>query len=499
MKISEILTLITEIESKFPVEKWKLDGIYIWPIIRMDIMMGLYYCEYNEHKTNLDLTAKAKEGLKVMRGIPRYLVAYLRDYSKNKRANRHFSIVMLGDGISKARTRNVWMDKYCDPFITFFEERGVSSLLLEPLHQYIIPRLNPSNFVQIYLDLYLINNLLVKRRVIKKKELDQFDRFVDYIKSKKLDIPITDISRVEQIFLATISYTDYFRKVLLKVKPKLAFVVSYYGPRGMAFNLACKQLNIKSVDIQHGIEGEYHAAYGRWTKVPKGGYEFLPTIFWCWSEHEANSIKKWNKKVAKKHYPVIGGNLFLKLWQDDKNELVLYYDWLIREKLADVNILITLSPVEEQNKILIKLLLRIIQLADINIKWWMRLHPCSLSEKGKFVKMLCKNRLVNVELDLASDLPLYTLLRNMDLHITFASATVIEAWSFNVPSIIVSREESRYFTKQIELGGAIVADTPNKLKESIDYFLKKREQRKKNNTHMVGNKALNGLLSIIKK
>ena len=42
---------------------------------------------------------------------------------------------------------------------------------------------------------------------------------------------------------------------------------------------ASKKYNIKSFDVQHGVQGEYQSLYTDWSRVPFKGYEMLPDFF----------------------------------------------------------------------------------------------------------------------------------------------------------------------------------------------------------------------------
>ena len=96
---------------------------------------------------------------------------------------------------------------------------------------------------------------------------------------------------------------SYFKRVLARVRPKLVFVTCWYATESMACILACNELGIPSIDIQHGIQ-EFHVAYARWNRVPNGGYELLPTYFWCWSEAEASVIRGWAGDLSA-HQPIV--------------------------------------------------------------------------------------------------------------------------------------------------------------------------------------------------
>src|ERR1700722_20124096 len=77
-----------------------------------------------------------------------------------------------------------------------------------------------------------------------------------------------------------------FGRLLRHVKPRLAFVVSYYAGLEPAFVLACHRYGILAADLQHApLEGA-PMAY-RFDAYPAGGYSTLPSLFWSWSAEDA--------------------------------------------------------------------------------------------------------------------------------------------------------------------------------------------------------------------
>ena len=40
---SDIKEIINDVEAKFPVDKWIIDGIHIWPVIRIQLYEDLSY------------------------------------------------------------------------------------------------------------------------------------------------------------------------------------------------------------------------------------------------------------------------------------------------------------------------------------------------------------------------------------------------------------------------------------------------------------------------
>src|SRR4030042_1101014 len=243
---------------------------------------------------------------------------------------------------------------------------------------------------------------------------------------------------------------------------------------------ACRNLGIVSVDIQHGLQGDLHWAYGRWNNVPETGYEVLPNLFWVWSNLEAEAIKRWNSSVSEWHQPVVGGNLFLDLWRSSENEIVKYYDNEIGNAKGNkkhlIHVLYTIGY-EDADKL--RTILSTMRQNESLCYWWLRVHPGKLKERNSFKKWVRENRISNGEVDLATDLPLYALLRQMDLHLTFYSSSVFEAEDLGVPSVVVGDYGKELFSYQISTGWALPADTPEEIISGIKIQFHKREELKK--------------------
>ena len=279
-----------------------------------------------------------------------YIIAYRNDIIHNDTLkNNSCELLFLSNSINrKALYKNKWYDVICDPFVDLIEEKNLQSFILEPAarDKYIYPRYRKTLYIQPYLEIVRLQAQFNSVYEIKRKSsiYRQFDTYLNLIGDRTI-FNNTKIM-VKKYFLMQ-KYKTYFLKIFKKLNPKMGFNVNFYGLLGMGFNLACHEYGIPSVDIQHGAQGEYHSAYSLWKKIPKSGYELLPNIFWCWSQDEYNKINRWSYKVKKKHYPLLGGNLFIKKWQDD-NEFSIPHQALINNIIdkTKINILITHQGIE---------------------------------------------------------------------------------------------------------------------------------------------------------
>jgi hypothetical protein len=462
MNLSEQMDFINKIEADFPVESWTIDGIHIWPLVRTSLGTHLAYTEIGKSIDNTQgyLPNKIAKLINLMKGHADYIRAYVSDFSNNARINQKVDAVFLGDQVSRIYFNESWYDRFCDPFIGEFKLNGKNCLHMEPLHRYLTPRYAPGVFIQPHLDYLTIKSILafnvVNHLEIKLQDFELFQRMMEI---NNIDFHLSSNQLVQYTYRLRL-YADFFKKILHRVSPQIGFVVCYYGLEGMAFNLACREMGIPSVDIQHGVQGDLHRAYGRWNKLPKAGYELLPTIFWVWSEVEAKAINNWNEKVKKWHRPFIGGNPWLNLWWNNDNNICMYYKNQINNISgfleSSIKILLTLQP-GVPNHGIPEWLINAIDRSPSDWFWLIRVHPCMLAERGNVKKLIatCSHKKVNV--DDATDLPLPSILKSVDIHVTHSSSTVIEAQQYGVPTIAVSNMGKELYLEQFELGWLEVA------------------------------------------
>ena len=474
------MDILNEVEGRFPVSEWVINGIHIWPLVRLELATDLtnasmYPTLYHSVKSVSKARRLTTLFLREASGLLRFCYACLKDFSKNA-TPRRAEVVFLSDGISFSYLIDSWYEKWCDPLISKLSEDNIPVFLITPSHHYFIPRRTSSMFIQPSLDRVRAKALLFSNRGSGEEGLDSFEEFIDFVDSRDLAISLPHFRKIKNEFILVEKYAKFFEQVLTEIKPRSAFLVSYYNIAGMAFNLACRKMGVISVDIQHGLQGDLHWAYGRWNNVPEAGYELLPRFFWVWGDFEAEAIRRWSSKLSPWHQPIVGGNLFLDLWRSSESEIVKYYDNKIgtakRNKNHLIHVLYTVGY-EENEKL--ATIFNTMRQTESLCYWWLRVHPGKLKEREVFKKLVLENRIVNKEIDLATDLPLYALLRQMDLHFTFYSSSVLEAKDLGVPSVVAGDYGKELFSDQISSGWAFPADTPEEIISGIKTQFHNRE------------------------
>ncbi|MFG6106699.1 hypothetical protein U2F10_30955 [Leptothoe sp. EHU-05/26/07-4] len=486
---ADFMALINEIESQFPVNDWKINDIYIWPIFRFN----LFFLNASLRRTKTKTTSQHKTLIQKNKKILDNFSGFIQDFrvlqldrSKNDEF-RNVDFVFLSQTNNRnSKIDSCWYDRVSDPYITIAEKLGISSLLLEcsPSHEYRLPRYNRSVFIQKDINLCKVRSkLFCKKSILDKiSNFEKFGLFKDYLQHNQLiNFPTNEQLSYQLISIQNMS--AYFVRIFKKIEPVVGFSVPYYWDIAMAFNLACQKQGVKSVDIQHGLQNDSHVAYAKWTTIPTEGYELLPSYFLCWSDFEVELISQWRKKETQNHQPIAIGNLGLELWSNEQEKIVQDVDrqiWdLIRADASLVepviNVLFTMQPIDEP---LPAWIIESIQQSPKHWKWWMRLHPSMLSQYELINELLHQNHIGHVNLKHTTELPLPALLANMDVHVTPLSSVVLEAERCNVPSVMTDVRATQVFPDQIQSKMAVLATTPQKLIDAITEQSLRRKQLK---------------------
>jgi hypothetical protein len=447
------MSVLCEVESLFPTADWRIGSIPVWPLVRM----RWFFREWTAHYT-ASLGAGASPFLsRVLSGTFASFGARWRDAASHDRDQSRRDLVFLSDGLSFAKLGGRWVERLCDPLIQKALDRGLRTALWTPLHTYHHPRFTPSHFVQPGIDranvLGALRALILSRgsHLPERKHLSLWMAANGFgtteLQARRI---MSDASRLRAV-------ANAYRRRLKRLQPRLAFIVSYYSMEGMAFILACRELGIKVVDIQHGVQGEMHPAYAAWQQPANGLHPLLPDRFWVWSSWEAQVISRWSAPT--RHSPILGGNPWLSVWRAGSSwsGVVDAYNRANRLRFASPPwkrvVLVTLQyglAARDQ----IDRLTELISAAHERFTFWIRLHPAMLEQREKVRSQL--STAGPVELDEATDLPLQPLLAATDLHLTHSSSTVIEAAQFGVQSVIMTTYGAELFAPLIAAGWAHV-------------------------------------------
>ncbi|MBX9804120.1 MAG: hypothetical protein K2Y18_00005, partial [Alphaproteobacteria bacterium] len=107
-----VMELLNEIETKFPVEKWTILNIHIWPTIRNSFCWLIL----KSHETP-SLEIKRKDKIKFSQKIKLLICTFgsLVELMIHFFTTQKAQTLFLSDGISKFKINNTYYDKFCDP------------------------------------------------------------------------------------------------------------------------------------------------------------------------------------------------------------------------------------------------------------------------------------------------------------------------------------------------------------------------------------------------
>jgi hypothetical protein len=228
--------------------------------------------------------------------------------------------------------------------------------------------------------------------------------------------------------------------------------------------LACRDLNIPALEVQHGLQGDSHLSYAKWTKVPKYGYKLIPNYFLVWSETEATTINSWSSSLDDIHKPIPIGNIYLQKWVDGKLDFINSFDEEVQRFLGrsySYSVLYSIS-----HKLPPAHVMEIIK-GNPEVLFFIRLHPSRLFMRSTVEEYCSDWGVRNFELEFATAAPLYAILRNVKFHISRYSSVVLEAQHFGVPSLIVDQMGIDLFKSEIAKGVAFSALTADAISSAM--------------------------------
>jgi hypothetical protein len=172
--------------------------------------------------------------------------------------------------------------------------------------------------------------------------------------------------------------------------------------------------------------------YSHWYNYPQQGYEMIPSVFWMWSNANAQRIKQWTDKSSH-HWVITGGNPWLSY--NIAHEITQGVSSQLAENLKSYKKVVLISL---QYSVVPDFLLKAIA-TEKDIFWFIRLHPRFIHEKKEIENILSKLPYKNYNIEEANQLPIYSLFQVIDVLVTFWSTVAYEALAFGVPTILIHK------------------------------------------------------------
>ncbi len=505
MDLKEINLFLQHIEKEYPINRWKVDGLHVWPLIRIYIgtvlnsivTSGMGEISKND-KNDFDVLKRFLNKAKQM--AIGHLQLIIHDFKHNQNLQRA-DVILVGKSIDRnmRMPNGELMDYLMDPFRYELEEKGYSVLKFEECETaFKYPRWRKT----------YVTDGLIARSLIKKKVMsfiyndEKFeDESYNHLLDECVQMGMNEVRLTNRQLLWEVRRMEYmsdeYMSLLNIIKPRLVIHAGWYSMSKMALTLAAHKLEIPVVDIQHGMAGESgsHFAYFDWSNMPPSGYELMPDYMWVWNQDGYDSVARWG---GEKVTPILGGYPMNLVLGNREHLLGRYYQRQYASNYGDTRpvILFTL----QWDMVYPDWILNFINQTD-EYTWLIRLHPFVDENERVFLKKLAKKK--NIIWEDVANFPLFFLLQNVSMHITMHSSSVIEGEMVGCPSIVLHPSACQMYALQIKRGIAQYVDTPEKLPATIASMLSERKRDNDNKkiqieAYMQGQKGIEKLIQIMK-
>jgi tetratricopeptide (TPR) repeat protein len=433
----QITETIVAVEQSYDVNSILFDDIMVWPFMRLILSQQLFHRD----KNFLKLEPNQDYGIHYLSSLSTKELELLNTHKDT-------DIFFFSTHVTLDRQEKMdgkYFHPYFDPIIDLCKGQLYSTIKCELF----------SNQSKKYLPRYHSPIFLSPSVENKKADLSvkirHFDLFNEVIQD------ITGFSVDEEYILISMQslslWQKYFIEILRIISPKIAFLVCFEYKTAMAFISACRKLGILTVDIQHGVNANYHPLYTHWTKIPSKGYSLVPNFFWCWGNTTKNSINNWNLTGSKYHEAIVGGNQRYHHFLNSDND----------KTTLNTGINQFYESINKSDKVILYALQGTVEFSDIVLEamihspkkwlWLIRMHPSHIdkNKKQELNNHLAKLK-INFDIDYSTSISLFSLLKRSHHHITAYSATCYDAIAFRVPTTFVDPSGKELFGQDIDAG-----------------------------------------------
>jgi hypothetical protein len=247
---------------------------------------------------------------------------------------------------------------------------------------------------------------------------------IDYV-STTASVDKTKLKKdIDDFITVFVSIKYFLHRLLKKNKPQAVLIRCGYGRFPMALSQACRELQIRSIEVQHGLITIFLPAYRRAT--PTENKDCVPEYFLAHGDMYADMVKKGNlfdtEKVFSTGYPYLEKK---QLEKKENHELKQTFSRYPRNLLFTSQWIIA-----EDTRQFVTKVADLLEKQQLDIGLLFKPHPY---DKTDYSEMKNHTRITLV--DKYEDT--FKLFAIADLHSTVYSTSGLEAMEFAVPNIFV--------------------------------------------------------------
>jgi hypothetical protein len=467
--IEDYLDWVLGLERKFPVEQWVIDGVHVWPLIRMRLNFHYFLQQQSKGQSTSGTPPQQRRSLRLIKNAWALLKFIIRPTGK---------VPVIGADFAAHRSLfdNKLVDKYFDPIFDSYE--GIHRpLIVEYKRTEGITEKDyykPERIMRLHEfgELLQLFGLLKAKFSSAEYQLKDYGEFLSILEKEGMNMVSYRKENVRRTVAVLYGYKWFWKTLFKKTGAKVAIGLCYYTEPLYGMILAAREMGVVSVDLQHGGQGIQHLGYAQFVRVPPGRtYNLLPHYFWCWDESSASAIRPWIEATGATHKVIQKGHPWHQFFRnrkwpelDNVKNLVIFtlqsYDMSVAQDLIDDYLAATIQATAKE------------------FKWFVRLHPRQLHLRDILKEEIGRLGLSNdVDVDNANVLPFPAILSRASVHMTKSSGSGIEAALLGVPNVIIDEHGAARYEEYIQQGHAslYLGRDPKELAEIIRKAVAKRD------------------------
>lgn len=467
---NEFFEVIDSVEKTLIREDWKVSGVDVWPIIKIYYSYFVLTQLLDKRDSQIrKFQGKASKALRILVIIFKFLSARFVDKSNNDKLRKADLLIFVQSSTRYFRNSGFWYSPYSDTLQAVLNKVGIKSLVCETTEdaKFLFPRFGSSLLIQQKL---IFNMVIAKiKSIIYSSKIEQcanWEKFAKIIKDRLGHEFLPDASKINYQLNNFFQQRPYFLKLLHSADCKVCVMSGYYSSTMFALINACRAVGVKTVEIQHGVQGEAHLAYRSWHKLPDDDTCIMPDYFWTWTAREKEVIDGWTDSASGRRKAFVGGNPCLTIYNKSGCNIVGETDYE-SYKFSSGNVskvvLFTCQAFDRIPEAVIKA----IRLRP-DYGWIFRIHPQYWNTE-KSIKIQCESEgFRNVIVDNGEILPLGSAMMCSTVHMTEFSSSVIEAAVIGLHSIIINPYGRDLYSDIIKAGKASYVEGPDSILEIIE-------------------------------
>ncbi|MGO4821858.1 MULTISPECIES: hypothetical protein [unclassified Flavobacterium] len=286
-----------EIENSFFSEK-DGEGILYWDLVRHDVFYLLYF-KFCSTKLLPSVNAR-KSKMTLLSTLSGNILGYI---NFNLKASRKYKYICFATSRNKDADKKD-VDYISDDILSIIH---CDSFVIESFNKYTINHYNSIFDFGLLMSSY-------KWRLKSKLSKKVFEKYrIAEILKKEFNVDLDLTSDINGIITNYKISKSHYLKLFAKVKPKAIFLVQNGIQKGL-FEAAHK-LNIKVVELQHGLIGYVHPAYSYPSIIQSGAMETLPDTFFTFSDFWTSNLNFPVKNIIP-----MGNNFYAKRTVSESKE-----------------------------------------------------------------------------------------------------------------------------------------------------------------------------------